>query len=68
VLSAAASILLSLRGIMKLLWWIPVAAAVVGAGAWFRARRRRRDIAIVSGTPVSEQWLAQARGREEHHW
>jgi hypothetical protein len=55
-------------GIMKLLWWIPVAAAVVGAGAWFRARRRRRDTAIVAGTPVSEQWLAQARGREEHHW
>jgi cytochrome c-type biogenesis protein CcmH/NrfF len=52
---------------MRILWWIPVAAAVIGAGAWFRARRKRqRDVAIASGTPVSEQWLAQARGREEH--
>jgi hypothetical protein len=53
--------------IMRFLWWIPVAAAaVIGAGAWFRVRRKRRDTAIVAGTPVSEQWLAQARGREEH--
>jgi hypothetical protein len=54
--------------IMRFVWWIPVAAAaVIGAGAWLRVRRKRRDIAIIAGTPVSEQWLAQARGREEHH-
>jgi cytochrome c-type biogenesis protein CcmH/NrfF len=52
---------------MKLLWWVPVAAAFIGAGAWFRARRKRRDMPMVTATPVSEQWLAQARGREEHH-
>jgi cytochrome c-type biogenesis protein CcmH/NrfF len=51
---------------MRIFWWIPVTIAAVGAGVWFRARRRRRDVPIAAGTPVSEQWLAQARGREEH--
>ena len=53
---------------MRILWWVPVAVAVIGAGAWFRARRKRRDVPIVGGTPVSEQWLAEARGKEEHRW
>jgi cytochrome c-type biogenesis protein CcmH/NrfF len=53
---------------MKLLWWVPLAAAVIGAGAWFRARRKRREVGVISGTPVSEQWLAEARGREEQQW
>jgi cytochrome c-type biogenesis protein CcmH/NrfF len=52
---------------MRILWWIPVAAAVIGAGAWLRARRKRRDEgAILAAPPVSEQWLAEARGKEEH--
>jgi len=41
---------------------------MLGAGAWLRARRRRRGVATIGQTPVSEQWLAQARGREEHQW
>jgi hypothetical protein len=52
-----------------MLWWIPVALAAVTAGVWLRARRKRRDdVTIVSGTPVSERWLAEARGKEEHRW
>jgi len=62
----SASILLSLFCSMRIFWWIPVTIAAVGAGVWFRARRRRRNVLIAAGTPVSEQWLAQARGREEH--
>jgi len=53
---------------MRILWWVPVAAAVIGAGAWLRARRKRRDVAILAGTPVSEQWLAEVRGKDEHIW
>ena len=54
--------------IMRTLWWVPVAVAVIGAGAWFRSRRKRREQTVVAGTPVSEQWLAQARGKEEPQW
>jgi cytochrome c-type biogenesis protein CcmH/NrfF len=53
---------------MRMLWWLPVTLAAVGAGVWFRVRRKRRDVAIVAGTPVSEQWLAQARGKDDHPW
>jgi cytochrome c-type biogenesis protein CcmH/NrfF len=51
---------------MRILWWIPVTIAALGAGVWLRVRRRRRTAPIAAGTPVSDQWLAQARGREEH--
>jgi len=56
------------HSIMRMFWWVPVAVAMLGAGAWLRARRRRRGVATIGQTPVSEQWLAQARGREEHQW
>lgn len=53
---------------MRILWWIPVAAAVLGAGAWLRVRKRKRDVSSIGQAPVSEQWLAEARGREEPQW
>jgi cytochrome c-type biogenesis protein CcmH/NrfF len=55
-------------GVMRILWWVPVTLAAVGAGVWLHIRRKRRDVSIGAGTPVSEQWLAQARGREDQHW
>lgn len=53
---------------MRTLWWIPMAFVAVGAGAWFRARRRRKRELLISQPPVSGEWLARARGKEEHTW
>jgi len=54
---------------MRALWWIPISILVAGAGWLIRARLRRRhtDVAVITD-PVSADWLAQARGRDEHHW
>jgi len=53
---------------MRLLWWIPIAVLVAGAGVLIRARKRRHDDIAVTTEPVSSEWLAQARGRDEQHW
>ena len=53
---------------MRLLVWIPIAILVAGAGAFLRARKRRRDEVSLTSEPVSSEWLAQARGRDEHQW
>jgi cytochrome c-type biogenesis protein CcmH/NrfF len=52
---------------MRILWLVPIALIVVGAGAWLRRRRNRGEVSITPD-PVSGQWLAEARGREEHPW
>jgi len=53
---------------MRILWFIPVTLLALGASAAFlRHRWRNRDIAP-SNEPVSADWLAQARSREEHRW
>ena len=53
---------------MRLLWWIPIAVAAAAAGVFLRSRLRRdRDVPLTS-EPVSADWLAQARGRDEHRW
>jgi cytochrome c-type biogenesis protein CcmH/NrfF len=54
---------------MRLLWWIPLAALIAGAGVFLRSRRRRSDDVSLTSEPVSADWLAQARGRDDgHHW
>lgn len=40
---------------------------VLGAGIFARARRRASQARSLSTEPVSGEWLAQARGREEHN-
>jgi cytochrome c-type biogenesis protein CcmH/NrfF len=52
---------------MRIVWLIPITILVLGAGAFFRARRNR-GAASFSPDPVSGQWLAEARTREEHPW
>jgi hypothetical protein len=53
---------------MRMLWWIPLTLVAVSAGVFLRTRRRRQvDIGLTTG-PVSADWLAQARGREEQEW
>jgi hypothetical protein len=53
---------------MRFVWLIPLALFAVGAGAYYRARRRADSPRALSSEPVSGEWLAQARGREEHRW
>jgi hypothetical protein len=53
---------------MRMLWWIPVSLLAVGAGLFLRNRLRRHSRAGLTSEPVSADWLAQARGREERDW
>ena len=53
---------------MPMVWLIPITILLVGAGAFARARRRSRDRISFTQEPVSGQWLAEARSREEQHW
>jgi hypothetical protein len=41
---------------------------IVGAGMLLRARRRGEASRSLTNDPVSTQWLAEARTREEHPW
>ena len=52
---------------MRMLWFIPVTLLAIGASAFLRHRWRNRDVAL-SNEPVSGEWLAQARSREDHRW
>jgi len=53
---------------MRIIWWIPIAVLAAGAGLLVRMRRRRHDDVALTSEPVSTDWLARARGREEQHW
>jgi hypothetical protein len=53
---------------MRFVWLVPFTFVVVGIGAYLRGRRRRGGSASLTTEAVSGQWLAQARGREEHPW
>ena len=53
---------------MRFTWLIPLAALALGAGAYFRARYRANHPRSLTHEPVSGEWLAEARGREEQHW
>ena len=52
---------------MRTLWLIPFALIAYVARAVFNRARRSRDISL-STEPVSSDWLAQARGRDDQHW
>jgi hypothetical protein len=49
-------------------WLIPITIVVIGAGAFLRARRRSSRDRLLTHEPVSGEWLAEKRGREESHW
>jgi cytochrome c-type biogenesis protein CcmH/NrfF len=53
---------------MRLLWFVPLTVLALGAGWFLRARRRDGSIRLLKSEPVSGEWLAQARSREEHPW
>jgi hypothetical protein len=52
---------------MPMVWLIPIAVLVLGAGAVIRLRRRSADPKLTS-EPLSGQWLADVRAKEEHWW
>ena len=51
---------------MRMLWALPL-VLLVGAGLIARLRRRDSD-RVLTSEPVSGQWLAEARSREDHTW
>jgi cytochrome c-type biogenesis protein CcmH/NrfF len=53
---------------MRILWWIPVGLLALSAGVFLRVRRRRDVQIALPLEPVSGDWLAHARGREEQEW
>jgi hypothetical protein len=48
--------------------WLVSAGMLVAAGVFLRMRQRHRRSTAISQDAVSGEWLAQARGREEHQW
>ena len=53
---------------MSIVLLIPITLVLAGAGVFAAARRRRRSRISFTQEPVSGQWLAEARSREEQHW
>jgi len=53
---------------MRILWFLPFTVLIVGAGFFALARRRGSDSRLLTSEPVSGQWLAEARSREEQPW
>jgi len=51
-----------------MIWLIPVTILVVSVAAVVGVRRRNRNARALTNDPVSTQWLAEARSREEQHW
>ena len=52
---------------MRILWFVPL-FLLAGAGLLARARRKSDASRSLTTEPVSGQWLAEARSREEHPW
>ncbi len=53
---------------MRIIWLLPLTILALGAGFIMRARRRSGNARLLSSEPVSGEWLAEARSREEHPW
>lgn len=54
---------------VPMLWLIPITILVVGTGVIVRAARRRGGAEKPLTTdPVSGQWLAEIRGRDDQYW
>ena len=53
---------------MRILWFVPLTILALGASLFVRARRRAGEERMLTSDPVSSEWLAHARSREEHPW
>ena len=52
---------------MRILWALPL-VVLAGAALVARIRRRADPDRLLTSEPVSGQWLAEARSREDHPW
>ena len=52
---------------MRILWALPL-LLLAGAGLVAHLRRRSDNDRALTSEPVSGQWLAEARSREDHPW
>lgn len=52
---------------MRILWAVPF-VLLAAAGLIVRLRRRTDSDRLLSSEPVSGQWLAEARSREDQPW
>jgi hypothetical protein len=52
---------------MRILWALPV-VLLAGVALLARIRRRADPDRTLTSEPVSGQWLAEARSREDHPW
>jgi hypothetical protein len=52
---------------MRMLWFLSL-TLVIGAGFLARVRRRGDNARSLTNEPVSGQWLAEARSREDQPW
>ena len=52
---------------MRVLWALPL-VLLAGAGLLAVLRRRSDSDRVLTSEPVSGQWLAEARSREDHPW
>jgi cytochrome c-type biogenesis protein CcmH/NrfF len=57
-----------LMTVVPMIWLFPVTILIIGAGALIRARLRANNSRSLTTEPVSGQWLAEARSREEQPW
>lgn len=53
---------------LKLLLWAGGLLALAAAGAAARLAKTRSSSAQITTEQLSGDWLAQARGKEEHQW
>ncbi len=53
---------------MRIIWFVPLTILALGASLFLRARRKAGESPMLTSDPVSSEWLAQARSREEHPW
>ena len=52
---------------MRVLWALPL-VLLAGAGLLAALRRRSDSDRVLTNEPVSGQWLAEARSREDQTW
>jgi cytochrome c-type biogenesis protein CcmH/NrfF len=53
---------------MRFVWFLPITVLLAAAGIFLRARHRSGEPRTPTSEPVSGQWLAEKRAREEHRW
>ena len=64
---ALAGVLETIWSTGRMVWLIPLAVVIFGVRVFVRTRRRTDDRKLTT-EPVSGEWLAHARSRDEERW